>query len=563
MDKRKCLIFFGVLAVTALVFSGSLKLDWTNWDDNLLVYENSLVREARFIDIFTKPADYNTYNPLVISSFALEWKLVGDRPFLYHFDNLILHLLCTGLVLLLFRRMGLSVWWSGVGALLFGIHPMRVESVAWITERKDVLYGFFYLSALLAYIRYIASGKAGYFLLTFCLFFLSLLSKGQAVALPFSLVLLDWYFGRKMNGKAVMEKLIFFAMALLVGLLGTTFFFQNVYKTIDSKAIVNAFNFLEQTVLAGYAYTIYILKFFIPYVTSTLYPVPPALHAGHWIGAITAVLIFLWALAVRFQYRFVTFGLLFFTFNTLFLLMPFLANDTAYLNDRYIYMACVGLAFAAAFSMQKMEEQYPIRRLPVAATAVVVLLIFSVLTIKYIPVWKNSETLWTDVIEKYPRKISMAYFNRGNDRCVQNRYNDAIQDYTAAIDLNPQSLLAYQNRGLAYLITDDFNKALQDYNRYLALRGPYDAGGSERDVHLSNVLGNRGVIFSRMNQFEKAIADFNTAVKLNPYNPNNYLNRAFVFYRLGRMEQAAQDVRMAELTGRTVDPSFKKMLHMP
>lgn len=563
MDKRKCLIFFGVLAVTALVFSGSLKLDWTNWDDNLLVYENPLVREARFIDIFTKPADYNTYNPLVISSFALEWKLVGDRPFLYHFDNLILHLLCTGLVLLLFRRMGLSVWWSGVGALLFGIHPMRVESVAWITERKDVLYGFFYLSALLAYIRYIASGKAGYFLLTFCLFFLSLLSKGQAVALPFSLVLLDWYFGRKMNGKAVMEKLIFFAMALLVGLLGTTFFFQNVYKTIDSKAIVNAFNFFEQTVLAGYAYTVYILKSFIPYVTSTLYPIPPDLHAGYRIGAIMAIMIFLWALAVRSRYRFVTFGLLFFTFNILFLLMPFLANDTAYLNDRYIYIAYIGLAFAAAFSMQTLEEQHPIRRLPLAATAVAVLLIFSVLTIKYIPAWQNSETLWTYVIEKYPRKISMAYLNRGNDRCLQNRYNDAIRDYTIAIDLNPQSLLAYQNRGLAYVITDDLNKALLDCNRYLALRGTYDADGNMIDTRLSSVLGNRGLIFFRMNQFEKAIADFNAAVKLNPYNPNNYLNRAFVFYRLGRVEQAAQDVRMAELTGRIVDPSFKKMLHMP
>ena len=563
MDKRKCLIFFGVLAVTALVFSGSLKLDWTNWDDNLLVYENPLVREARFIDIFTKPADYNTYNPLVISSFALEWKLVGDRPFLYHFDNLILHLLCTGLVLLLFRRMGLSVWWSGVGALLFGIHPMRVESVAWITERKDVLYGFFYLSALLAYIRYIASGKAGYFLLTFCLFFLSLLSKGQAVALPFSLVLLDWYFGRKMNGKAVMEKLIFFAMALLVGLLGTTFFFQNVYKTIDSKAIVNAFNFFEQTVLAGYAYTIYILKFFIPYVTSTLYPAPEVLHAGHWIGAISAVMIFLWAVFVWRQYKFITFGLLFFTFNILFLLMPFLAGDTGYLNDRYIYMAYVGLAFTVSFSMQKLAEQKPSWRRPLAVIAVAILVIFSVLTIKYIPVWQNSETLWTYVIEKYPSKISAAYLNRGNDRCVQNRHNDAIHDYTTAIDLNPQSLLAYQNRGLAYVITDDLNKALLDYNRYLALRGAYDAGGSMIDTHLSSVLGNRGLIFARMNQFEKALADFNTAIKLNPYNPNNYLNRAFVFYRLGRMEQAAQDVRMAELTGRTVDPSFKKMLHMP
>ncbi|HPR16565.1 MAG TPA: tetratricopeptide repeat protein, partial [Smithella sp.] len=331
----------------------------------------------------------------------------------------------------------------------------------------------------------------------------------------------------------------------------------------DSKAIVNAFNFFEQTVLAGYAYTIYILKFFIPYVTSTLYPAPEVLHAGHWIGAISAVMIFLWAVFVWRQYKFITFGLLFFTFNILFLLMPFLAGDTGYLNDRYIYMAYVGLAFTVSFSMQKLAEQKPSWRRPLAVIAVAILVIFSVLTIKYIPVWQNSETLWTYVIEKYPSKISAAYLNRGNDRCVQNRHNDAIHDYTTAIDLNPQSLLAYQNRGLAYVITDDLNKALLDYNRYLALRGAYDAGGSMIDTHLSSVLGNRGLIFARMNQFEKALADFNTAIKLNPYNPNNYLNRAFVFYRLGRVEQAAQDVRMAELTGRTVDPSLKKMLHMP
>jgi hypothetical protein len=335
--------------------------------------------------------------------------------------------------------MGLSVWWSGVGALLFGIHPMRVESVAWITERKDVLYGFFYLSALLAYIRYIASGKAGYFLLTFCLFFLSLLSKGQAVALPFSLVLLDWYFGRKMNGNAVMEKLIFFAMALLVGLLGTTFFFQNVYKTIDSKAIVNAFNFFEQTVLAGYAYTIYILKFFIPYVTSTLYPAPEVLHAGHWIGAISAVMIFLWAVFVWRQYKFITFGLLFFTFNILFLLMPFLAAIR--LSERSVYLhglcrTCLyrGLQYAEISGAKTFLApssgrhcgrdpgylQRPDNQINSGLA-------------------KQRNTL-TYVIEKYPSKISAAYLNRGNDRCVQNRHNDAIHDYTTAIDLNPQSL---------------------------------------------------------------------------------------------------------------------------
>jgi protein O-mannosyl-transferase len=561
-QKHSYLVFILVMILVAVVFAGSLKLSWTNWDDNLLIYENPLVKEPNPKDIFTKPAAYNTYNPLVISSFALEWKLAGDRPFLYHLDNLILHLFCTALVLIFFRRMGISIWWSGFGALLFGLHPMRVESVAWITERKDVLYGFFYLLALLAYIRYIVSNKKGYFLLTFVLFVLSLLSKGQAVTLPFSLVLLDWYLGRNIDWKAAAEKLIFFAFALLVGLLGTTFFFQNVYRTIDSRAIVNAFNFFEQLVLAGYAYVIYLLKFFIPYVTSTLYPVPDVLHTGHWVGALTAVLVFGWAVAVARKFKFITFGLLFFTFNIVFLLMPFLANDSAYLNDRYIYMAYVGLVFAIAFSLQKIEEKKPVWRIPLAVTAVAVLVVFSVLTMKYIPVWKNSETLWTSVIEKYPRKISVAYLNRGNDRYKNNRREEAVEDFTVAIDINPQSLLAYQNRGLAYLLNHNFDKALADYNRYLELMSSYDISANEVNIPLSNALGNRGLIFSKTGQYEKALSDYNAAIKLNPENANHYLNRALAYYQMGRMEEAKQDVRTMEMLGVSADPSLKKLLHV-
>ena len=206
MEKHSRIVFFLVLAVTALVFSGSLSLKWTNWDDDLYVYENKLVREGALKKIITPPADpanYNTYSPLVISSFALEWKLVKDRPFLYHFNNLLLHILCTALAWFFFRRMGLSVWWSGFAALFFGIHPMRVESVAWITERKDLLYALFYLAALLAYIRYIASNKALTLLLVFVFFMLSLYSKVQAITMPFVLILLDWYFNRKIGLKVI------------------------------------------------------------------------------------------------------------------------------------------------------------------------------------------------------------------------------------------------------------------------------------------------------------------------------------------------------------------------
>lgn len=175
--KQIYFVFLGVLIITAIVFSGSLKLDWTNWDDDSYVYKNPVVSEGSLEDIFTTPGKYNTYNPLVIASFALEWKLVKDNPFLYHLDNVLLHILCTALALWFFRIMGLSVWWSGFAALLFGIHPMRVESVAWVTERKDTLCALFYLASMLAYIHYITSHKKVHLLFTFIFFILSFFPK--------------------------------------------------------------------------------------------------------------------------------------------------------------------------------------------------------------------------------------------------------------------------------------------------------------------------------------------------------------------------------------------------
>ena len=560
MGKHSRLVFFLVLIITSLIFSGSLKLDWTNWDDDLLVYENPLVREARFKDIFTGLAEYNTYNPLAISSFALEWKLVKDRPFLYHLDNYILHLLCTALVWFFFRSLNLSVWWSGFAALLFGIHPIRVESVAWIAERKDGLFGLFYLAALLAYIRYIASEKYTPLLLAFIFFTLSLLCKGQAVAMPFTLILLDWYFKRKISLKVVLEKVIFFATSLIIALLTITFFVKNVYAAADKRAIIYIFSFFEQIIMGGYAYTVYILKSIIPYATSPLYPMPTSFLPEHWIGGVAAFCIFLVALAVRCKHRFVTFGLLFFTFNIFFLLMPFLMSETAFLFDHYTYIAYIGLFFVIAMGMQQLSEKFPPFRFPATGIAIALLLVCGVLTIKYIPVWKNSETLWTYVIEKYPGKIAVAYLNRGHYRYYNNQPGKAVEDFSTAIEINPEIPGAYMNRGLIYLIENNTPKALQDYNSYLKLMLPDDIAGNIYDPRVSNALGNRGVIYSKMGQYEKALVDFDLAIKLNPQNFINYLNRAFAYHKLGRVEEARQDVQAAEKMGAAIDPALRKLL---
>jgi len=261
-------------------------------------------------------------------------------------------------------------------------------------------------------------------------------------------------------------------------------------------------------------------------------------------------------LTLRRSFKFVTFGMLFFTFNALFLLMPFLANDTAFLQDRYIYIAYIGLSFTSASLMQKFSEQVPSFRLPAAGLAVLVLLIFSVMTIKYIPVWKNSETLWTYVIDQYPRKIPMAYIKRGHSWYTNNLPGKAINDFTAAIDIDPENILAYQSRGLTYLIYNDILNALSDYNRCLELMSPYDISGGEVNISVSDALGNRGVIYMKMNQYGKALNDLNLAIKLNPSNVNNYMNRAVTYRKLGMMTRAMQDAQTAEKMGAVAVPSF-------
>ncbi|MBN1364227.1 MAG: tetratricopeptide repeat protein [Syntrophaceae bacterium] len=542
--KNSYFTLFLVLFITALVFSGSLKLDWTNWDDNLLVYDNPMVREACFQDIFIKPADYNTYNPLVIFSFALEWKLVKDRPFLYHFDNFILHLFCTALVLFFFRRIGLSIWWSGFAALLFGIHPMRVESVAWVSERKDVLCALFYLAALLIYIRYISREREGLLCLTFFFFVLALLSKTQAVVLPFVLFLLDWYFNRKIGLKVFLEKIIFFALSLVIGFLGATFFIKNAFVTTNSKSIVNVFGLLEQVLLGGYAYSVYVLKSIIPYATSILYPTPSSLQTQHFVGGVIAVLIFIGALVKWRKYKFITFGLLFFSFNIFLQLMCFKGSETAFLNDHYTYVAYIGLFFIIAMSMQKLAKRFSAYSNYFTCFAIAFLVVYSIMTIKYIPAWGNSETLWTYVIKKYPHKIATAHLNRGNYWYKNNQSDKAWEDFNMAIKINPECSNAYFNRSVIYLERGETKKALQDYNRYIEIIHPFDARGNLLKLPLSDSFRHRGSIYIKLGQYEKALADFNKAIEFDPFNLDNYYKRALTHMQLREYETAIRDFNL-------------------
>jgi cellulose synthase/poly-beta-1,6-N-acetylglucosamine synthase-like glycosyltransferase len=179
---------FFILLYTFIVFYPSIKYDFVNWDDDVNIIKNSNVTDFDVRGIFSESV-IGGYNPLSVLSFAVDYKLVGGEPWLFHLNNVLLHLLCTLLVFVLMKRLGASFFVSFLVSFLFGIHPMRVESVVWITERKDVLFGFFYLFSMVLYVEFLQKKKWILYFLSVTIFVLSLLSKIQAVSLPLSLLL--------------------------------------------------------------------------------------------------------------------------------------------------------------------------------------------------------------------------------------------------------------------------------------------------------------------------------------------------------------------------------------
>ena len=203
LDKKNLFCLSAVLLLTLAAFSSALNNQFLNWDDDRMLTENPSVRSltpGNIQHIFTSTVQ-RVYIPLSVFSLAVEYAFAGDHPFIYHLDNVLLHLLVTGLIFVFALRMGLSGRAAGWAALLFGIHPMHVESVAWVTERKDVLYSVFYMASLISYWQYLEGKKKTDYGLSIVFGFLSILAKPMAISLPLVLFLLDWFKNRGWNKK--------------------------------------------------------------------------------------------------------------------------------------------------------------------------------------------------------------------------------------------------------------------------------------------------------------------------------------------------------------------------
>jgi len=478
------------------------------------------------------------HHPLTMATLALNYAMSGLNASSYHWLNLLLHLVDTALVFFFVRKLsGGRLWTSVVTALFFGIHPMHVESVAWISERKDVLYALFYLVALLTYLRYLEGGWV-WLAATWIAFVLSAASKPAAVVLPVTLLLIDWFRKRPLRGKTLVEKVPFFLVSAAVGAL--TFTAQKQVGAVHTEL----WGPLQKIIFASVGTVMYVVKLFVPVQLSGIYPLPATSTVRYPTLYYLAPFLVLAGLAatvlVGRKLRPILFGVAFFFINIA-LVLQIVSVGAALMADRYTYVPYIGLFLAMAWWLDEPAGSPRARWRPVLMGVFGILFVFSIVqTWNRSRVYHDPEIYWNDVIAKYPGKVPDAYYNRGNYYMKEGRNQEALADFNRSVDLNAAVPRVWYNKGMMHAQMNQPDSALAAFDRALAL-----------DPKNPDALNNRGAMRYRRGDIAGAIADWSRILDANPRYRDGYLNRAVAYMDLKQFDKSVEDRRR----GIELDPS--------
>ena len=523
-----------ILIATLISFFPLFQNGFVNWDDDLYIYENSLIREINLKDFF-KDIFHANYHPLVLTAYSVIYKFFGVNPVAYHSISLIFHLLNTLLVYHLFKRLfsltqenHTVVVEPFIVALLFAIHPMHVESVAWASELKDMMFSFFMLLSLGFYLRYIrGNGNLRFYFLAWILFVFSVLSKATGISLILVLPLLDFFLGRRFSAKVLIEKIPFLIIGIVFGYLANISLAENAESVIEGSA----YTIMQRLVLSCYALFSYILKIIMPNNLSAFYPYP--VKPGESLPTIYYAYLFLMAVltslalySLKFNRKFI-WGIGFFL-ATLVMMLPIKPAGAFIMADRYTYLPSIGIFYLFAVLFSSMNAKAITMGLKYIG-----IMIFSIFlgisTYKRTQVWQDSVTFWTDVVHK-TTKIALPYYNRGIAYEMNGNFISALNDYTIAIEYDRTNPKPYNNRGGVKSYLGDFKGAISDFDKSIELKSTSE-----------EPFINRGIAKCMMKDFSGAIKDFDDAIRMNNKNPSSYFNRGNLYYSMSDYKNAISD----------------------
>ena len=552
-----------VVIWTALVFLPCLNNDFVNWDDDDLLYDHPAVQALTWenvASIFSRPV-IKTYTPLTLFTFALEYSLFGRRAAGYHFVNMVLHLAVVFLVYVLALRLRLGPFAAGAAALVFGIHPLHVESVAWISARKDVLSGVFYLLALLSYLSYLASRKKGPFLWTLAWGGLSMLAKPVAYSLPVVLLSLDWYEGRKLDLKCFLEKIpfAFYILPLLLWMV-----------RLNREAIFVQNPFPEKALIWIWTLSFYPVKFIFPLGLSPVYelPLPVSLYQPSFALAFIVGVLALSTLYFFRKQRLYVLSWLVFFFAIFANLKTSDIAATGIVADRFMYLPSLGFCLLLGWLVGRIAEMSRNDNLRGAKLLNVVILskislqvvlgiflMFSVVSVRQIRVWRDSEALWNDVLQDRPYNVT-ANINLADHYLKQGIVSESVAELCRKVlTVDPDMLQAHVNLGNVLAQMGQYEQAKTHSRRALELEPDHAV------AHIN--LGNALIATGRP---QEAIAHYRQAETAEFRDPGLHYNLATAFLTLGERQQAAESLRQALV----LDPGFaaaarlyEKIQHAP
>ncbi|UTW67776.1 tetratricopeptide repeat protein [bacterium SCSIO 12643] len=568
LDRRSIYELLGIVLITLILYWPSTQFDFVNYDDQVYVLENAFVQSPTMNSLLDGSGTGN-FHPLTMISLWLDHTLGNGSAQMYHVSNVLWHLLNTVLVFFLVQRI-LSNH-RGVPffvALLFAIHPMHIESVAWISSRKDLVYTFFYLSALIVYNQYLMKQQKQFLVYTLVLGVLSLLSKPAAITLPVALALLYYWESGTIQAKKLLELAPLFLGSIIIGLLTIQLQSNDAINDLETYSVVERMGF------ALYGIYYYTIQSIWPSGLVAMHPYPAGdemtsiSFIAPMLGGIIMLLLAAWGFKKDRKLRF---GILFYLLN-LVLMLQLVSIGRAIVAERYTYLSYLGLFLVFGVllsSITKIKEN----KSSFYVLGIIVGGLFFFISIKQVRVWENSETLWSKAIQENPqdwygyigrgnyyqeigkeakaladfeKAIQVApdqidnYFNLGDLQYKMLQVKKAVATYSLAIEQRPDYEQAYINRGQFYIALQDGASALADFNQAIALNP---------NSYLA--YNNRGNLYLMVGNIAEAVADFNKSIEINPDYANAWYNRGTALLN-SDLKSAQRDLEQAV----TINPGY-------
>lgn len=557
--------------VTFLVYGSSLTNSFVRWDDGLLIYENPAIRSITphsLKTIFTT-YDPELYIPLTFFSYQLDYLLGGTSATIYHIQNLFWHTLNALLVAWLMQKLTRRGWLALFGGLLFALHPLHTEAVAWASARKDVLSTFFFLLSLITYLQYRSDHRRRTYYGSLAAFLFGLLAKVTVLTLPVLLLLFDIRERRTWDRKMLLEKLPYLALSILFGAIAW----------VGKTGVLASSSLNEKLLMAPKSAIFYLEKIFAPSGLSVLYPFAGSVTLSRLdilIPLLLFVALILIALISLRWTREIFFGIAFFLITVSPTLLNFAKGDFFYFaSDRYAYVPSIGIFFLIVLAFGRFCHE---RTKPCIIAACFLLAALGGLSALQARTWKDSESLFTQALNISPdayvanvnlgnvqryrgdEELAIASYktalavirtkgrsgpglNRAESKTLsnlasaereQNDFAEAKSTYEEALRLNPQNVYALLGLGVVAGQQGD-NASAERYYRQAILSAPDFAPAQL----------NLGALLVGLNQLEEGVTAYRAALNLNPFFPQAHYNLGVALTKLNRPEEAESAYREA------------------